>query len=81
MSFSFLFIFVFTVMEFADVCLSLHSCLGKNLAYAEMRIMLAKMVFNFDWELDEHSSGWLHGMKVHTLWQKPPLLVKLTAVT
>lgn len=42
--------------------------------------MLAKMVYNFDWEIDERSKGWTQGLRVHTLWAKPPLLVKLTAV-
>ncbi|GAB7349112.1 hypothetical protein MBLNU459_g8060t1 [Dothideomycetes sp. NU459] len=57
-----------------------RNCVGKNLAYAEMRLMLAKMVFNFDWELDARSFGWLQDLKAYTLWSKPPLHVKLTAV-
>jgi cytochrome P450 len=29
----------------------LRACLGINLTYMEMRIILARMVFEFDWEL------------------------------
>ncbi|KAF2221009.1 cytochrome P450 monooxygenase [Elsinoe ampelina] len=57
-----------------------RNCLGKNLAYAEMRVILAKMVFNFDMVLEEESKNWLDGMEVRTLWVKAPLKVGLTAV-
>ncbi|PNS16791.1 Isotrichodermin C-15 hydroxylase [Sphaceloma murrayae] len=57
-----------------------RNCLGKNLAYAEMRVILAKMLFNFDMELEESSVGWFERMNVKTLWVKPALEVKMTAV-
>ncbi|KAF2012093.1 cytochrome P450 monooxygenase-like protein [Aaosphaeria arxii CBS 175.79] len=63
-----------------------RSCLGKNLAYAEMRLILAQMLFNFDLELvdnggDKDGKGWLDGQKVFTLWEKPDLMVRLSPVT
>ncbi|KAK8198485.1 hypothetical protein M8818_006350 [Zalaria obscura] len=57
-----------------------RNCLGKNLAYAEMRLILAKLVFNFDMELQEESKAWMTNMKIMLLWQKPPMMVKLTPV-
>ncbi|TKX20408.1 cytochrome P450 monooxygenase-like protein 40 [Elsinoe australis] len=57
-----------------------RNCLGKNLAYAEMRVILAKMIFNFDFELQEDSTDWFNRLDVRTLWTKPALNVKLTAV-
>jgi len=54
--------------------------LGKNLAYAELRLVFAKMLFNFDMELDSRSVGWEKGLELHTLWYRPELWVKLTAV-
>jgi cytochrome P450 len=56
------------------------SCLGKNLAYAELRLVFAKMLFNFDIELDPRSVGWEKRLEHHTLWYRPDLWVKLTAV-
>ncbi|KAE9964642.1 hypothetical protein EG328_010294 [Venturia inaequalis] len=56
-----------------------RNCIGKNLAYAEMRIILARLLFDFDLELDERSRSWTRGMKAFVLWEKPSLWVKLTA--
>ncbi|KAK6822912.1 hypothetical protein PG987_014457 [Apiospora arundinis] len=57
-----------------------RNCLGKNLAYAEMRLILAKIVFNFDMRIADESRGWLKGQKAFTVWDKPPLQVYLTPV-
>ncbi|KAF6822561.1 trichothecene c-15 hydroxylase [Colletotrichum plurivorum] len=54
-----------------------RNCLGMNLAYAEMRMMLSRMVWHFDMELSPESKGWLDH-PVYTLWNKPPLKVHLT---
>ncbi|RYP09093.1 hypothetical protein DL765_008573 [Monosporascus sp. GIB2] len=55
-----------------------RNCVGKNLAYAEMRLILAKIIFNFDLRLADESRSWLKGQKVFTVWMKPSLLVHLT---
>jgi cytochrome P450 len=57
-----------------------RNCLGINLAYAEMRVILARLVWNFDMELCEQSKNWVKGMKVFMIYQRPPLMVKLTPV-
>lgn len=54
-----------------------RNCIGRNLAYAEMRLILAKIIYNFDLELDEKTGDWL-AQKTFVLWEKPPLWVKLT---
>ncbi|ORY15952.1 cytochrome P450 [Clohesyomyces aquaticus] len=56
-----------------------RNCLGKNLAYHEMRLVLANILWNFDMELCDPSMNWLD-MKVWILWDKKPLMVKLTPV-
>ncbi|CAD0088154.1 unnamed protein product, partial [Aureobasidium vineae] len=56
-----------------------RNCLGKNLAYFEMRLLLTMVLFNFDLSLEEASKGWAK-QKVLILWDKRPLMVKLTAV-
>ncbi|KAI9841643.1 MAG: hypothetical protein M1837_000490 [Sclerophora amabilis] len=53
-----------------------YSCIGKSLAYMEISLVLAKMVWNFDWELEVDSSTF-EDEKVYALWQKSPLNVRL----
>lgn len=43
-----------------------------------MRLILAKMMWNFDIDLDPRSEGWLEKNVVYLLWEKPELYVKLT---
>lgn len=50
-----------------------RNCLGKNLAYAEMRLILAKIIWSFDLELDPKSKNWIEECKVTLLWRKPEL--------
>jgi len=56
-----------------------RNCIGKNLAYAEMRLVLAKMLWNFDLELMPESENWFpHEMVV--IWNSPDLHIKLHPV-
>ncbi|KAJ5913921.1 hypothetical protein N7504_002804 [Penicillium tannophilum] len=57
-----------------------RNCIGRNLAYVEMRIILARMVFNFDMELDQPSDVWTD-QQCFILWSKKPLMIKLTPRT
>ncbi|PNP51058.1 hypothetical protein THARTR1_08286 [Trichoderma harzianum] len=50
-----------------------RNCIGKNLAYAEMRLILAKILWNFDISLHPDSKDWLQNNNSYTLWQKPDL--------
>jgi len=54
-----------------------RNCIGKNLAYAEMRLITAKLAWNFELELMPQSYGWIEGQKVFTVFEKPPLFLKL----
>lgn len=54
-----------------------RNCIGKNLAYYEMRILLAKVLLNFDIKLCPQSADWLN-QKSFTLWEKHPLWVTVT---
>ncbi|KAL2817755.1 cytochrome P450 [Aspergillus cavernicola] len=56
-----------------------RNCLGKAFAYNEMRMILARVLWNFDLELSAESEGW-EMQKVYTLWDKGPLMVRLRAV-
>ncbi|KAJ5556972.1 hypothetical protein N7494_000887 [Penicillium frequentans] len=53
-----------------------RNCIGRNLAYVEMRLILARMIINFEMELAEPDFDWID-QKVYNLWEKPPLMLKL----
>ncbi|CAG8977557.1 hypothetical protein HYALB_00012996, partial [Hymenoscyphus albidus] len=62
-----------------------RGCLGKNLAWAELRLILARMIWNFDIEIACDADGnaklldWTK-QKTWVLVEKEPLEVKLTSV-
>lgn len=49
------------------------------MAWIEVRILAAKLVLQFDFEIVDKSLDWT-GQKCYTLWQKPDLFVKATPV-
>ncbi|KAJ5292005.1 hypothetical protein N7478_001256 [Penicillium angulare] len=53
-----------------------RNCIGKNLAYAEIRMILARVLWNFDMELCQESQAW-KDQRTYILWDKPPLMCKL----
>lgn len=55
-----------------------RNCIGRNLAYAEMKVILARMLWQFDWQLDGEHEGW-EDQQVFAIWMKKPLMVKLSA--
>jgi cytochrome P450 len=56
-----------------------RNCIGQSMAWAEIRSILARLIWNFDMELQTESSNWADKQKVYILWDKPSLMVKLTA--
>lgn len=52
---------------------------GGSLAYHELRIILAKMLWNFEFKLCPESDTWIN-QKCYTLWQKTPLWVEVRAI-
>ncbi|KAG6364587.1 hypothetical protein INS49_006189 [Diaporthe citri] len=57
-----------------------RNCLGRALAYSEMRLVLARMIFNFDIELAEPEHDWMEKQRADFLWHKGPLHVHLNPV-
>jgi hypothetical protein len=62
-----------------------RSCIGKNLAYLELRMILARMIlakliWSFELELGDGCWEWVMGMKVFSLFEKPSLMMRLTPV-
>ncbi|KAH6674968.1 benzoate 4-monooxygenase cytochrome P450 [Halenospora varia] len=53
-----------------------RGCLGRNFAYVEMCLILAKMHFSYDLELLDTSLDWEGQSRLHVMWWKPNLQVK-----
>jgi cytochrome P450 len=53
-----------------------RACLGINLAYMEMRIILSRLVWEFDLELISKEVDWERDNVLRLLWQKPQMKVR-----
>ncbi|KAK6071335.1 cytochrome p450 [Seiridium cupressi] len=56
-----------------------RNCIGRNLAFSEMRLIMCRLLFSFDLELAPGQEDWLN-QKVYTSWEKKPLMVKLRPI-
>ena len=56
-----------------------RACIGRSLAYMEMRIILARLVWNFDLALRSESAKW-NQQRVFLLYEKKPLMVNILPV-
>ncbi|KAI1324450.1 cytochrome P450 [Xylariaceae sp. FL0255] len=55
-----------------------RSCPGQGLTYLEVGIVLARIVWVYDWKLVCHDDyDWMAGFRLEFMWRKPPLMVKL----
>ncbi|RYO99105.1 hypothetical protein DL763_001706 [Monosporascus cannonballus] len=54
-----------------------RGCLGKNLAYLEMRIILARLFWRFDIDWFDTSIDWERDGMGYTVWKKPDFRVLL----
>jgi len=60
-----------------------RNCIGKNLAYMEMKLILARVLWEFDLELvegAEKGGDWRERVKAFGFWVKPSLMVRLVPV-
>ncbi|KAF2749096.1 cytochrome P450 [Sporormia fimetaria CBS 119925] len=62
-----------------------RGCIGRNLTYVELRLILGALLWNFDLELADGAPLWdpkneFEGLKAYNTWEKSPLMVKLTDV-
>lgn len=58
-----------------------RGCIGQNMGYMQGRIILAKMIWYFDWELlNKGQVDWLRDLRLYAIWEKPPVVVKYTPV-
>ncbi|EXJ82862.1 hypothetical protein A1O3_06677 [Capronia epimyces CBS 606.96] len=54
-----------------------RACLGRTLAYHEMRFILSLILKNFDFEPTPEGANWVERCEHYFFWVKPPLPVKL----
>lgn len=52
-------------------------CIGRNLAWMELNVMLAKMIWTFDMDLIETGLDWQARSTASTVWDKPELKVRV----
>lgn len=55
--------------------LGTRNCIGRNLAHSESRLILSKVLYNFDLELVQGQDDWLK-QRIYLVWEKGPLYVK-----
>lgn len=51
-----------------------------SLVYAEIRLILAKVLWHFDLRLSPGTNNWVERQEIYTLYEKGPLNVYLTPV-
>jgi cytochrome P450 len=55
-----------------------RDCIGRNLAYAEMRVIIARVLYRFDFVLDgSYDNKWQESQTIYLVWEKGPLMVRL----
>ncbi|KAL4769283.1 Versicolorin B desaturase [Aspergillus nidulans var. acristatus] len=54
-----------------------RNCIGRNLAYAEVRLTLAKLLWHFDISLDEERTGNFLDQKIWSIWAKRELFLEI----
>ena len=50
-----------------------------SLAYAEFRLILARIMWNFEIEIAQQSQDWMQQQQSYLLWQKPALFAHLVS--
>ncbi|KAI3332172.1 cytochrome P450 [Xylariaceae sp. AK1471] len=53
-----------------------RDCLGRNFAWMELNIVLAKILWLYDLELVNKDVNWLQDSRVHEVWWMPKLIVR-----
>ncbi|KAF2009431.1 cytochrome P450 [Aaosphaeria arxii CBS 175.79] len=56
--------------------LGVRACLGINLAYLEMRVVLAKIIWHYDLQLIDGDRDLLRESTLFGFWKKPPIHMK-----
>lgn len=63
---------------FQPFALGPRGCVGRSLALASLRVVLTRLVYNFNLELAPESAEWIARQKIFLNWEKPALMVRLS---
>lgn len=55
-----------------------RNCIGKNLAYSELRVITARLLYRFDYRIEPGQEDWHNNMSTYVVWEKPPLWATMT---
>jgi len=58
--------------------MGVNVCIGRSLAWMEMRIIIAKMLWNFDWTMDKSDGELFENAKAWHVWVKSTLHLNLS---
>ncbi|RSL97567.1 hypothetical protein CDV31_012980 [Fusarium ambrosium] len=56
-----------------------RDCIGKNLAYAEMRLVMSRLLWKYDLEAVQGQEDWVFAQRVYVIYDKGPFMVNLKA--
>jgi cytochrome P450 len=62
-----------------------RGCIGRNLTYVELRLILGALLWNFDLEFADGAEKWnpkneFEGLRAYNTWEKSPLMIRLKDV-
>lgn len=62
-----------------------RGCIGRNLTYVELRLILGHFLWHFDIEFFDGAPLWnpaneYAGLRAYNTWEKSPLLISLTDI-
>ncbi|TRX98016.1 hypothetical protein FHL15_001226 [Xylaria flabelliformis] len=55
-----------------------RACIGRNFAWMEMVLCLAKMAYKYDWEMVDKDLDWEQASRCYIMWWKAPIMMRLT---
>ncbi|KAK1977249.1 cytochrome P450 monooxygenase-like protein [Colletotrichum cereale] len=53
-----------------------RSCMGRSLGWMELQTIMAKIIYRYDMEPVTDDVDWHRDSRMHTLWEKPALMVR-----
>lgn len=54
-----------------------QNCIGQNLAYAELRLILARLLYDLDFRILDNYRSWQEDFKIFQVWDKGPLFAEV----
>ncbi|KAB5515014.1 cytochrome P450 [Coniochaeta sp. 2T2.1] len=64
--------------SFNPFLLGPRNCLGQRLALAEMRYVLTRLIWRYEFTVAKESRNWVEEQYSYLLWEKPDLMMRMT---